>query len=102
VSIDTQPRAQLDIDMVRDDLLRVSATAARSFDFRLQRTLALLESQPLLGELYDPPSAQHPGLRFLPVLRFTTYVVYYTPNDTGISVVRVLHSSRDASAVFGS
>jgi len=32
---------------------------------------------------------------------FGRYVIFYTPVDGGIDVVRVLHSARDGDAVFG-
>lgn len=32
---------------------------------------------------------------------FGRYVIFYTPVDGGIDVVRVLHSARDIDAAFG-
>jgi toxin ParE1/3/4 len=100
VSIDIQPRAQFDMDLAQDELLAVSAAAARAFESRIRRTLELLESQPYLGEVYDPPAPRHPGLRFFPVSRFTKYIIYYTPTADGIAVVRVLHASRNIAAIL--
>lgn len=101
MSVRIEPAAQADIDLARDHLARLNRTAAVAFDARLSRTLGLLDGQPLIGTEYEPPSRRYPGLRLFPIQRYTNYLVYYQPTPDGITVVRVLHAARDATAVFG-
>ena len=62
---------------------------------RLDKQLRLLATQPLMGRARDELAE---GLRSLPMGR---HVVFYVPLGDGIDVVRVLHSARDISALFG-
>lgn len=61
---------------------------------RLDETLGLLATQPLMGRAREELAAE---VRSFPIGR---YVIFYQPIDDGIDVVRVLHSARDADAVF--
>ena len=40
------------------------------------------------------------GLRMWPIPKFPKILIFYRPVDTGVEVVRVLHSARDIAALF--
>jgi toxin ParE1/3/4 len=86
--------ASNDIADIWDYIAEDSAHQADTWVSRLDKTLHLLASQPLMGRLRNELSA---GLRSQPLGR---YVVFYLPLDDGIDVVRVLHSARDIDAAF--
>ena len=65
-----------------------------SFIDRLNDCLETLATQPLLGPCRDDLLT---GLRYHP---FERYLVFYTPIDNGIEVIRVIHAARDLEAIF--
>jgi plasmid stabilization system protein ParE len=102
MSIEIAGRAQIDMELLAEEIRDDSGVAAAErFADRLNRTLALLERLPQLGEIIDPPFPRYPDLRMVQVRRQPHHIIYYHPTRTGIRVVRVLHSSRDAGAIFG-
>lgn len=54
-----------------------------------------LAASPLMGR--ERPELG-PGLRFWPTV--TPYLIFYCPEATGITVLRVLHHSRDVASFF--
>ena len=101
MSVDFTPHAVYDIDLISDYLDAGRAGGGNRFQSGLQQTLARLELFPESGGLFEPPSNRHPNLRVAPVSRFRSYAVFYQPTADGILVVRVLHNSRNAGAIFG-
>ncbi len=73
---------------------------AVTFRDRLAGTLRTVAVMPLAFSPVDPPLARYPGLRVVPVKKFTARLVFYTPTDTGILVVRVLLASSDWQAIL--
>jgi len=83
------PKANEDLCDIWSFIAADNATAADTWIDRLDTQLALLASQPLIGR------ARHElalGLRSFP---FGRYLIFYLPDISGITVVRVLHSARD-------
>ena len=56
----------------------------------------MLSRQPLIGEACEDLL---PGLRFFSA---GNYVIFYTPSDEDVKIIRVLHGARDIEALFGS
>ena len=84
------------------DLAEITDYVAADNPQAAQRILdAILARLKLLGS--------HPGIgqrceQFGPAMRrfvVGSYVIYYQPISTGISVVRVLHSARDVDDILG-
>ncbi|CAN5309088.1 type II toxin-antitoxin system RelE/ParE family toxin [soil metagenome] len=71
-------------------------SVARADDWvdRLDETLMLLSTQPLMGR--DRRNLAD-GLRSHP---FGRYVIFYMPSSDGIEVARLLHSARDIDTLF--
>lgn len=102
MSVDFTPQAVHDIDTTADYLEAGMAGGAARFREALRQTVERLDRLPESAALFDPPSARHPGLRVARVSnKYRHYAVFYRPTADGILVVRVLHNSRDATAVFG-
>jgi plasmid stabilization system protein ParE len=100
MSIDIQPRAAVDIEIAADELERWRAGAEVRFVARLNDALARLERLPYLAPRHEPESALFPGLREYLIPRDYGYLIFYVPADDGISVARVLHHSRNITAIF--
>jgi plasmid stabilization system protein ParE len=101
VSVDIQPRADGDLEVAGDELDRWQPGTAARFVAQLNDALARLEQLPRLAGKYEPESPDFPDLRVYPIPRDFGYLVFYQPTADGISVVRVLHRSRNLPAIFG-
>lgn len=90
-----RPQAAADIFDIWDYIAENSLEQADAWIDRLDETLQLLATQPLMGRAREELAE---GLRSRP---FERYVIFYLPSSNGIDVVRVLHSARDIEAIFG-
>jgi toxin ParE1/3/4 len=89
-----RPSAEADILEIWAYIAEDSLGQADLWVDRLDETLALWATQPLLGRVRDELAQ---GIRSL---TFGRYVVFYQPLPVGIDVVRILHGSRDIDATF--
>jgi plasmid stabilization system protein ParE len=102
MSIEYTADAAVDIETAVDELVdRYGPSPAVAFQTRLDSTLTRLEAMPLAYSLVDPPLVNHPGLRVMPVAKFESRLIFYTPTPTGILVVRVLPAASDWQAALG-
>ena len=102
MNVDYAPAAVADIDWAVDELeADCGAHVANWFLLRLDATAKKVATMPLAFPLVEPPPSNHPGLRVVPVTRFTARLIFYTPTDTGILVVRVLRAAGDWQAALG-
>ncbi len=73
---------------------------ANRFLAQAEATLTRLVRRPGLGTLYNH---EHPALtdvRYFPISRFKTYLVFYRPRTGGIEVLRILHGARDLDSIL--
>jgi len=59
--------------------------------------LLLMPEKGAMREYFHPKLH---GLRMWPIPKFPKILIFYRPVDTGIEVIRVLHSARDIAALF--
>lgn len=103
MSVEFTYLARDDIDLAIEELhLRFGSRTSDMFQRRLDETLELLRRNPLMVAPIDPPYPRYPDLRVLPVCKFKGRLICFVPTCAGIRVVRVLLSSRDLDAIFGS
>ena len=86
--------ADLDLDEIGDYIAEHNPTAAVRQVEKLHRKFATLARHPLLGQACDDLRR---GLRMFSA---GSYVIFYTPCDDGIRVVRVIHGARDFNSLF--
>ena len=91
-----RPQAETDVLEIWIFIAEDSVDAADQWVDTLDEKLALWATQPMIGRARNDLFT---GMRSFP---FGRYVVFYAPLTDGIDVVRVLHSSRDLDANFGS
>lgn len=98
------PQAHLS-ELAKEDTFGIAAyieadrpDAARRFLHAVKSTQDLLAAMPSIGHQYQHP--RHPELLCHSVQGFRKYLVFYTPAEDGILVVRVLHGHRDIPAVL--
>jgi toxin ParE1/3/4 len=56
---------------------------------------------PEIGTRFERVDAQLADLRIWPVPGFRRHLIFYTPTDDGIRIVRVLHAARDWQEIIG-
>jgi plasmid stabilization system protein ParE len=67
----------------------------------LEKTAALLASNPEIGTLYNPHASHTGSVRRLPLsLPFGRWLLFYESTKTGIFVHRLAHSARDLSGLL--
>ena len=83
-------------------LLARDAPIAARFWQAVKTTLDRLGKSPDLGELWESPDERYAGLRVWPIRGFGQYLVFHRYVNGEVHVLRILHSSRDATVYFGS
>jgi len=89
------PRARADLFDIAGYISENNPSAADRLLTRFSERFEQLAERPLLGR---PRFDIRPDIRSVPIDR---YVIFYRPVRDGIEVVRVLHSARDVTRLFG-
>jgi toxin ParE1/3/4 len=76
--------------------------AAERFLAALRLSFRTLAQWPEIGPHYQSNRGELAGLRFWPVRRFTTYLIFYRVIERSgrLHIVRVLHGARDVPKVL--
>lgn len=91
-SILITPAAEEDLINIWNYIARDNEEAADRVYDATEDTFELLAESPHIGTSYHPRRIQLKGVRFFPIKRFHSYLIYYREQPKGIEVVRVLHS----------
>ena len=95
------PSARLDmIEIFQHLAADGSIEVARRFLANARESFRQLSTFPGLGTRYLPEDGRYSDLRYFPVSKFRSYIIFYRPIDQGIEVYRLLHGSRDISAAL--
>ena len=65
-----------------------------------ERTFRRLAAMPGMGTRYDPDHPALADLRYFPIARHKSDLVFYRPLADGIEVLRVLHGARDIAGIL--
>ena len=87
--------AQDDLDSIAEFIARDNLVAAEQFIDRLAG---------IFGRLCEAPGIGSPRDELMPGLRgraFGSYIVYYRMGCDSIEIIRVVHSARDQTKLFG-
>ena len=96
-----RPSANRDlVEIFRHYAREAGIRVADRFFTQAETTLKRLANMPGMGTHYEPEQPLYAGLRYFPVSRFRTYLVFYRPIPEGIEVLRVLHGARDIASIL--
>jgi toxin ParE1/3/4 len=85
-----------DLDETADYLQRRSSPErAVRFLREVEATCQRLANLPNFGTAFEPGDPRFAGLRYCPVSRFKTYLVFYRTLPDGIEILRIIDGSRD-------
>ena len=93
--------AQNDLIEQYDYIQIGSVDAAERFLIKVQETLRNILEFPEMGRIRISTRQGLHIIRFIPVNDFAKHLIFYRPSPTKISVLRVLHSSRDINKILG-
>jgi toxin ParE1/3/4 len=77
-----------------------SLPTARRFLRQAEATLKRIASMPGMGTRYEPDEPLYADVRYFPISRFRSYLIFYRPVAGGIEVLRVLHGARDIHGIL--
>ena len=89
------PAAERDLVDIWVYIARDNPDAADRVYLAAESTFKTLAATPRMGTLCQSKRAQLEGMRFFPVSKFQSYVIYYREQPNGIEIVRILHAHMD-------
>lgn len=94
--IRVRPEAARDLETIFGYIGAISEERATQYIQTIAQHLDILASAPHMGRVRNEILA---GLRSFPIRR---HIVFYMPleHETGIDVIRILHTARDIGTVF--
>lgn len=100
VPLSIDPVADLDIVDLFDRLNSANPTAARRFLGAVHKTFEFLAENPGAGPLYRIDDPEMPAMRKWSVKGHSQYLVFYRASNNGVTILRVIHGSRDIPNLF--
>ncbi|ETW99553.1 MAG: hypothetical protein ETSY1_14550 [Candidatus Entotheonella factor] len=76
--------------------------AAERFLDAAEESFERLASMPWIGQACEFSSSRAQGLRRWQIRGFENYLIFYRPENDGVTIVRIIHGSRDIEAIFNS
>jgi toxin ParE1/3/4 len=79
------------------EFIRRQSGAARAVRFlrSAEETIQRLASMPGLGARYEPGRPIPVEIRFLPITRHRSFLVFYRIVPDGVEILRIIHGARD-------
>lgn len=95
------PKADSDFDQAIEYFAEeANEIVAVEFVDSVEQSLQVISSNPEIGALRPSLDPRLIGLRMWPVSRFDSYLIFYRETETHITVIRLLHGSRDISPEY--
>ncbi len=91
-SILITPAAEEDLINIWLYIAQDNEEAANRVYQAAENTFKLLADSPHIGTPYHPRRTQLKGVRFFPIDKFHSYLIYYRDQPEGIEAIRVLHA----------
>lgn len=88
------PRAEFDLEEIGDYIARENPSRAVSFIKKIRKRCAKIVENPAAAPLRNELGE---GIR---MVAFGRYLIFYTVGDENVRIERILHGSRDISALF--
>jgi len=99
--LDRTPQAATDIEDLAEYVRRKAGLAlALRFTRNAEAAIALLTTNPRIGQVLELPDAELPEMRRWQIDGFDDHLIIYRETERGIEIVRVLHGARDIVAIL--
>ncbi|MBW4601192.1 MAG: type II toxin-antitoxin system RelE/ParE family toxin [Calothrix sp. FI2-JRJ7] len=90
----------MDIDDLFNYIAQNNTDAALHFFDAARSTIAKLAQNPGLGNLYNVDNPRLQGLRKSGIKGFEKYLIFYLATEELLTVVRIIHGSRDIPTIL--
>ena len=90
-----RPLAEADLDRHARNIARDNLEAALSLYDRAEETFEMLGEMPHMGAIHHTNKFELKGTRYVPIIGFSHYLVFYQPIDDGVDIIRVLYVRMD-------
>ncbi len=100
--INKLPQVEQDLIGCALDIAEDNLDAAERFLVAAEESFERLASMPLIGQACEFRGPRAQGLRRWQVRGFENYLIFYRPEEDGVTIVRVIYGSRDIEAIFNS
>lgn len=94
------PKASQDIDRLFEYLAQNNNEAALRFFDATRQTIAQLAVIPGKGSLFEIDNPRLLGLRKWSVKDFEKYLIFYLTDEELLTVIRIIHASRDLPSIL--
>jgi toxin ParE1/3/4 len=94
------PKASTDINDLFHYIAQNNTDAALHFFDAARSTIAKLAQNPGLGKIYNISNPRLQGLRKWGIKGFEKYLIFYLITDELLTVVRIIHGSRDIPTIL--
>ncbi len=98
--INKTPQVEIDLIDCAMYIAEDNLDAAERFLDAAEATFERLASMPFVGQACEFRNPRLQGLRRWQVRGFENYLIFYRPEDHGVTIIRVIHGSRDIDAIF--
>ena len=92
-------RARRELEDIAVYIGRRRPSAARPFLAAARKTYDTVAARPAVVSNWKPEDPRFEGLRYFPITRYPTYVIFYRPLPDGVEVLHVLHGARDLEGI---
>ena len=100
LSLHILPAAENDLSEIGDYFDERSDTLSQRFYEHFLRTAQTLAKSPYLGERCRFRNPKTKGMRVWQVAGFSSYLIFYRPQEDRLEILRVLHGSRNYAKIF--
>ena len=100
MSVQKMQQAHADLLEIADYIAADNPEAAERFLDAAEEAFTRLAAMPSIGQTVPFHSTVAHGIRVWRVEGFERYLIFYQPQDSGITVIRVLHNARDVPTLF--
>ncbi|HJX27952.1 MAG TPA: type II toxin-antitoxin system RelE/ParE family toxin [Thermoanaerobaculia bacterium] len=97
-----RPAARRDLAEQSEYIARDSPSAALRFLDAAKAAFGQLRELPATGKRRQFSHPALSGIRSWPIPGFDRHLIFYRPTDQRIDILRVIHSARDLTRIFGS
>ncbi len=100
LAVSILPLAKQDIEEIVDWLNKKNPQAAEQFLEQLEKSFDLLAMSPFIGHLRRYENPVFKNIRMFSLKQYSSYLIFYQTSSSQLQIIRVLHGSRDITALF--
>ncbi len=100
IPVITSPLARVDIKSFYHYIAKDSHQSADRLLEKIEETHNLISEFPCISSVYETATPELKGMRWIPVKGFPNHLIFYIPEETKITVVRIFHKAQDISSVL--